>query len=51
VAEAFSYSDAEREWAREVVARHGQSAGIATDPDGRMIDQPVVDRAHVILRD
>ncbi|MEV4143555.1 CoA ester lyase [Amycolatopsis sp. NPDC049691] len=37
-------------WAREVLHAADGSAGAVTGPDGRMIDKPVLDRAHAILR-
>ncbi|WP_410592690.1 HpcH/HpaI aldolase/citrate lyase family protein [Amycolatopsis sp. lyj-23] len=37
-------------WARAVLRAAEGSAGAVTGPDGRMIDKPVLDRAHAILR-
>ncbi|MDS0135942.1 MULTISPECIES: CoA ester lyase [unclassified Amycolatopsis] len=43
-------SEDEIAWARAVLRAAEGSAGAVTGPDGRMIDRPVLDRAHAILR-
>lgn len=47
VREAFTPTEAERDWARKVIAAEG--AGGAANLDGAMIDAPVVARARRIL--
>jgi citrate lyase subunit beta/citryl-CoA lyase len=48
---AFSASDAERTWARRVLAASAQAHGAAVRSDGQMIDRPVVLRAEAILKE
>lgn len=51
--EVFTPDDQEIARARDVIARHdaalGEGRGVATDPDGRMIDEPVVKAARRTL--
>jgi citrate lyase subunit beta / citryl-CoA lyase len=46
---AFMPSDDECNWARRVLQAAQASSGAATVVDGKMIDAPVIERAHVIL--
>jgi citrate lyase subunit beta/citryl-CoA lyase len=51
VARAFAPSEQQLDWARAVVAAASASVGaVFAGPDGHMIDKPVIDRAHAILR-
>ncbi|MDR5781102.1 CoA ester lyase [Caballeronia sp. LZ065] len=47
---AFQPSPAEIEWARRVVAAADESGGAATAVDGTMIDKPMIERAHGVVR-
>jgi citrate lyase subunit beta/citryl-CoA lyase len=49
VREAFAPTQAEMEWARQVLAADAASAGSATAIAGEMVDRPVVARAKSIL--
>ncbi|MEU0794178.1 CoA ester lyase [Amycolatopsis sp. NPDC005961] len=49
-ARGLAPSAADIAWARDVLQAADGSAGAVTGPDGRMIDKPVLDRAHAILR-
>lgn len=49
-ARGLAPSEDEIAWARAVLRAAEGSAGAVTGPDGRMIDRPVLDRAHAILR-
>lgn len=51
VATAFRPSEAELQWAARVLAAFEASGGAATAVDGKMIDKPVVERAHRIVAD
>lgn len=46
---AFTPTDDECAWARRVLQAAEASAGAATVVDGKMIDAPVIQRAHAIL--
>ena len=46
---SFSASEAERAWARRVLATAASSGGAAVALDGQMIDKPVILRAQAIL--
>lgn len=46
----FTYSKAEIEWARKVVAAAEKSKGAVISLDGKMIDKPVIERARAILK-
>ena len=46
---SFSASEAERAWARRVLAIAASSGGAAVALDGQMIDKPVILRAQAIL--
>ncbi len=45
----FTPSDAEIDWARRVLAAVAQSGGAAVAVDGKMVDKPVLLRAHALL--
>lgn len=47
VADAFAPTEAEREWARSVLAAEGASGAVGLD--GHMVDRPVFERARRIL--
>ncbi|WP_329391492.1 aldolase/citrate lyase family protein [Streptomyces sp. NBC_01716] len=52
VARVFAPTAEQLAWARGVVeAAAAAGGGVATGPDGHMIDKPVIDRARAILRD
>ncbi|NGR09269.1 CoA ester lyase [bacterium SGD-2] len=46
---AFAPSEAERDWARRVVAEFERTGAAAFQVDGRMVDAPVIERARRIL--
>ena len=50
IAAAFRPEPAEIEWARSLVAAVEQGSSGALAVDGQMIDKPVLDRAHALLR-
>ncbi|WP_395699774.1 HpcH/HpaI aldolase/citrate lyase family protein [Aquabacterium sp.] len=47
----FAPSEAERRWARRIVAAVQASGGAAVAVDGKMVDLPVLKRAEAILRE
>lgn len=47
--EALQPSAAEVDWARRVIAAAAAAAGAAVQVDGRMVDKPVLQRAHNLL--
>lgn len=49
-AAAFTPSEDDLAWARGVIDAYDRSTGTALGSDGRMIDQPVLDRARAMLR-
>ena len=51
VERAFAPSEAERDWARRVIAAAEGAKGAAVAVDGRMVDKPVMLRARAILDD
>jgi citrate lyase subunit beta/citryl-CoA lyase len=51
VERAFAPTDAERDWARRVLAAAERAGGAAVAVDGRMVDKPVMLRARAILDD